>query len=482
MYSLALAAFCSVLFSLLLTPFCRDAFRRLRVLDHPGDPRKIHRSPTPRAGGVPVMLSYVLSFAVVLAVRLNAGSLIRHQFPLIIQVLPAIGVIFATGLLDDLLGLKPWQKLSGQVLAAVMAYSAGVRIGILNYHWISPRLSLPLTLFWLVACSNAFNLIDGLDGLAAGLGLFATLAIFVAGLLQHNVALALATAPLAGALLGFLRYNFNPATVFLGDSGSLLIGFMLGCYGVIWSQKSSTLLGMTAPLMVVAIPLLDVCLSVARRFLRHQPIFSPDRGHIHHRLLDRGFTPKRVALMLYAVSGFFACLSLLASLFHNQFSGFVIVIFCLATWVGIQKLNYTEFDLARRMFLGGRFRRIINDEVQLRNFSQSLAVASSDEELWTVVRDSARQFGFSGIRVTASGQDADWGARARNCWTLQIPLPGGTCLGLTREFQTPDFAAPLTQFVDLLSEHLRSRLPKDEVNVLLRVQGQRPATQPVEGL
>ena len=159
-----------------------------------------------------------------------------------------------------------------------------------NWWW-----TLPLTLLWLVACMNAFNLIDGVDGLASGLGLFATVTTFVAALLQKNVPLALATIPLAGALLGFLRYNFNPASIFLGDSGSLLIGFLLGCFGVIWSQKSATFLGMTAPLMTLAIPLLDVCLSVVRRYMRHEPLFKADRGHIHHRLLDRGFTPRRVA-------------------------------------------------------------------------------------------------------------------------------------------------------------------------------------------
>src|SRR5439155_4205751 len=140
--------------------------------------------------------------------------------------------------------------------------------------------SLPVTLFWLVLCTNAFNLIDGVDGLAAGLGLFATLTMLVAALAQNNVALAVATAPLAGCLLGFLRYNFNPASVFLGDSGSLLIGFLLGCYGVIWSQKSVTMLGMAAPAMVLAFPLLEVALSVARRFLHNEPIFAGDRGHI----------------------------------------------------------------------------------------------------------------------------------------------------------------------------------------------------------
>src|SRR5947208_12565007 len=127
----------------------------------------------------------------------------------------------------------------------------------------------------------------GGDGLAAGLGLFATLTMAIAALLHGNLTLAIATAPLAGALLGFLRYNFNPASIFLGDSGSLLVGFLLGCYGVLWTQKSATLLGMAAPLMALSIPLLDTALAIVRRFLRHQPIFGADRGHIHHKLLAR---------------------------------------------------------------------------------------------------------------------------------------------------------------------------------------------------
>jgi len=134
-----------------------------------------------------------------------------------------------------------------------------------------------------VACVNAFNLIDGLDGLAAGLGLFATLTTFAAALLQQNFELAIATVPLSGALLGFLRYNFSPATIFLGDCGSQTVGFLLGCYGVLWSQKATTLLGMTAPVMALSIPLLDTALSVARRLLGGRPIFRADRGHIHHR-------------------------------------------------------------------------------------------------------------------------------------------------------------------------------------------------------
>src|SRR5262249_19014445 len=154
------------------------------------------------------------------------------------KLLPAAGLIFAIGLIDDVIGLKSWQKLSGQLAAALCAYLGGVQILGIAGHFTDNWWSIPLTVFWLVGCTNAFNLIDGVDGLAAGLGLFATLTSLIAALALGNLTLALATAPLAGALLGFLRYNFNPASIFLGDSGSLLVGFLLGCYGVLWSQKS----------------------------------------------------------------------------------------------------------------------------------------------------------------------------------------------------------------------------------------------------
>src|SRR5207248_2457378 len=166
--------------------------------------------------------------------------------------------------------------------AACLAYWAGVHVlgvgGFSTHGWWS----LPLTIMWLVGCSNAFNLIDGMDGLATGVGLFASFTMLAAALVQNNAPLALASAPLVGALLAFLRYNFNPASIFLGDSGSLTIGFVLGCFGAIWSQKSATLLGMTAPVMALSVPLLDTGIAVVRRFIRRQPIFSPDRNHVHH--------------------------------------------------------------------------------------------------------------------------------------------------------------------------------------------------------
>jgi UDP-N-acetylmuramyl pentapeptide phosphotransferase/UDP-N-acetylglucosamine-1-phosphate transferase len=139
---------------------------------------------------------------------------------------------------------------------------------------------------------NAVNLVDGMDGLAAGVGFFATVTTLIAALIHQNLELAIVTVPMAGALLGFLRYNFNPASIFLGDSGSLLVGLLLGCYAALWSQKSATMLGMAAPLMALAIPLLETSLSILRRALRNRPVFGADAGHIHHKLLEQGLTPE----------------------------------------------------------------------------------------------------------------------------------------------------------------------------------------------
>ncbi len=237
--------------------------------------------------------------------------------------------VFLVGLADDIAELRPWQKLAGQAIGGVLAIVAGIRITTVAGIALNPWIASLGTLVWLLACTNALNLIDGLDGLAAGIALLATVTTAIGALLNGETGLIMVTIPLAGALLGFLRYNFNPASIFLGDCGSLTIGFLLGCYGVLWSAKSATILGMTAPLIALSIPLLDVSLAIIRRFLRQQPMLGADRSHVHHRLLARGFTARRVALLLYAAAGCAGYLSLLMSKFHSQFGGVIIVLFAL---------------------------------------------------------------------------------------------------------------------------------------------------------
>ena len=311
---------------------------------------------------------------------------------------------------------------------------------------------------WLILCSNAFNLIDGVDGLATGVGITATLTTLIAGILHGDVALGLATAPLAGCLIGFLRYNFNPASIFLGDSGSLLIGFLLGSYGIIWSQKSATMLGVAAPALALGLPLLEVGLSIVRRFVRNDPIFEGDRGHIHHRLLDRGFTPRRVALLMYGACGVAATLSLLQSVVRGRLAGLGIVFFAGITWVGVRYLGYAEFDAARR-FLSGGFRPILSAHVTLELLERSLSSASTVEECWSALEQAARSLGYSHMTARlGAARFATAPDRGRNgsFWQFRLNLKEDCWVNITQQecgTEQPVLLMPFTEVV-------RRALPK----------------------
>lgn len=467
MYTLLLLGIVSFLSALVLTPLIRNAFVRLGFVDRPDAGRKVHPSPIPRVGGVAIAIAYTLAFAVLLVSPLKGGWIVYGSLGFIVKVLPSAALIFALGLLDDLFGLKPWEKLFGQFVAAIIAVAAGIRItGVLDIP-LGPWVCAAITVIWLVGCTNAFNLIDGMDGLATGVGLFATLTITVAALLSKNVDLAMATVPLAGALLGFLRFNFNPASIFLGDCGSLLIGFLLGAFGIVWSQKSATMLAMTAPLMALSIPLLDTALAIARRFLRQQPIFGGDRGHIHHRLLARGMSVRKVVLLMYGVCGIAACLSLLLSVANQQFNGVIVVLFCACTWLGIQHLGYVEFGVARRMMLAGAFRRQLGAQLALTSFVDALEKAHTPEDCWHVIRGSYRDFGFSEARLRLGGRDFHEALKpGTDSWHIRIPLSETDTLTLARDFQQNGHMALPEPFADRVRTALLPKLTGFEMDEL----------------
>jgi UDP-GlcNAc:undecaprenyl-phosphate/decaprenyl-phosphate GlcNAc-1-phosphate transferase len=465
MFSLLTLGGASFLFAFLLTPLIRNLFRRMGMVDTPDHRRKFHDIGIPRVGGIPLALAYVTAFAVVLLFELKGGIIVRQGLPFAVRLLPAVAVVFLTGLLDDLIGLRPWQKLIGQLCAGGLAIWAGVFIHRFDGIVFNPVWGLPVTLLWLIGCTNAFNLIDGVDGLAAGIGLFATVTTLVAALIQGNVELAFATAPLAGALLGFLRFNFNPASIFLGDSGSLLIGFLLGCFGVIWSQKSATLLGMTAPLMALSIPLLDTAIAIMRRYLRRKPIFEADNGHIHHQLLARGWTPRRVALLLYGVCGLAAAFSLLQSVVNQRYSGLVVVIFCAAAWMGVQHLGYVEFGMAGRLVLRGGFRRILGAQLILRALEQDLAKARTAEECWNTVWQAAQGLEFTAARASLAGvvysnQCAESGHAPT--WSIRIPLTESDYLNLTRPIDSLADSSAWASLIEIVHKALLLKLPSFE--------------------
>jgi UDP-GlcNAc:undecaprenyl-phosphate GlcNAc-1-phosphate transferase len=377
-----------------------------------------------------------------------------------VRLTPALAVIFGTGLVDDVVSIRPWKKLTAEVVAASLAWFGGIHIsGIAGYNMIG-ILGFVGTVLWIVACTNAINLIDGVDGLAAGISLFAALTMLIASSINHNFPLALAVVSLVGALIGFLRYNLNPASIFLGDSGSLTLGFLLGCYAAVWGEKSSTVLGMTAPLIVLAVPLLDVALAIVRRFLRGQPIFGADRDHIHHRLLSRGYAPHHVVLLMYGVCSVGATISLLLTFYHETYRGFVIVLVVLAAWLGLQHLGYSEFGVVGKMLVGGGFRSVLSAQFALDSFEREFRDDVSLRECWEILCLNSSEFGFSGVDFHLDEEVHQAGVAEG--WQARIDFPGHGYINLWRDCGTQTRNASAVLFIDSVSRVMHIKLSRFE--------------------
>jgi UDP-GlcNAc:undecaprenyl-phosphate GlcNAc-1-phosphate transferase len=382
-----LAAAKAFIIALILTPISRDIFRAYNVVDRPGR-RKVHAYPIPRVGGIPIMAACLFAL---LQLPEPAAEQVR-------TLLPGAAAIFVVGLVDDFFNLKPRLKLAGQIGAALLIYANGLGIAKLGTIVLPVWISLPLTVFWLLLATNALNLIDGLDGLCGGVAFFAACAMGVAGILQQNAALPPIAFPVAAALLGFLFYNLNPATVFLGDSGALTAGFLLGCLGLLWTKQSTSLAGSAVPLLALAIPLLDVLISIVRRYLKGQPVFGADRGHTHHRLLDRGCTVRQATGILYvvALAGTIFAVLLAWQPLAAGYHGAVLGGFCLVCLVGIRRLRYPEFEAAKTL-LSGEFRKAVAASARLGHLEETLNRAIDLSSWWNGVTRSAQEEGFGRI-------------------------------------------------------------------------------------
>lgn len=447
----------SLILCLILTPLCRDLFLRWNIVDIP-DHRKVHTQPIPRIGGIPIAISYTAALLLMIWLAPKGATVVVQHRDLMWSLFPAVGMIFLTGLIDDIWGLKALHKLLAQIIAACWAVSMGAQIHLFGGHEAASWVMFGLSVLWLVGCTNAFNLIDGLDGLASGVGLFATLTTLLAALLQGNWGLAMATVPLAGCLLGFLRYNFNPASVFLGDSGSLTIGFLLGCFGVIWSQKSATMLGMLAPLMAFSIPLFEVGISILRRFLRNQPIFEPDRGHIHHKLLGLGHHPRTVAFILYGACGVAAVLSLVQNSLSHNIGGLAVLLFCGLALFGIQRLDYVEFRTATRVIRRGRILQLLESEIYLEHLRENLSEAKTIEDCWIILRSACRELEFTSVRLAIDGQtyqDTFEPTPLEPTWQLKLTLRDQGTITLMRGVD--DSSLNLGALLRLLQDSIDAR-------------------------
>src|SRR5215469_5212875 len=391
----------SLFSSLALTRYVRNLALGLGWVAPPLQERDLHKTPLPRYGGVAIFLSFLIS----VGVGLLAGRHIPAVATLPIRTLMAIlvpgALIFLLGLCDDVRSVGPYFKFAVQGVAATMLFAGGLKIldlpfffGSRHFGW---HFGLPLTILWVIGITNAFNLIDGLDGLAAGSALFSTLVVFVVALFSGSSLVSLLTIALAGATLGFLRFNFNPATIFLGDCGSLFIGFMLSALALQGAQKSPTVVAVAIPVVSFGLPILDTVLSVLRRFIGGRPVFTADRDHIHHKLLERGLSQRQVVILLYAVSGLFALLSLFLLWPTGSTLGLVLAVVGTGVWLGVQRLGYLEF---------GEIRRVAQRTIEQRNiFVNNLFIRRAIEEL-KAAQDYAELCQI--LETAFSENDFDW--------------------------------------------------------------------------
>ena len=300
--------------ALVLTPLVRGAAHGAGLLDVP-EARKQHRVPLPRLGGVAIAAAFYLGIGAALVVARLLGRKLGVDLGTLPAVLVGVALIAGIGLLDDLQGMRARAKLAAQVAIAMVVYGLGLSIDHLDGPWGRLELgvwSLPVTVAWLVGVINALNLIDGLDGLAAGIAFIATCAFAVISLtLRGGDPLLPVLAAAAGAVLGFLRFNLPPATIIMGDTGSMLLGFLLAAVAIGLTQTHPTGAAPWIPLVVLALPLADTGRVIVRRVLAGHPVFAPDRRHVHHRLLVRGFSSRAVMLTLWVTSALLGAVGVL---------------------------------------------------------------------------------------------------------------------------------------------------------------------------
>jgi UDP-GlcNAc:undecaprenyl-phosphate/decaprenyl-phosphate GlcNAc-1-phosphate transferase len=490
----------SIALSLVLTRAVRDYANARGWVATPELERHVHTKSVPRLGGVAIFGSFMVVAGVAALLLKLTGFAPALSPRTAISIFASALIIFLLGLYDDVRFVGPYWKFAIQSLAALILYAGGVgvhRLDLLSSgRTLGAVAGLPLTVFWVLLITNAFNLIDGLDGLAAGSAWFSAIVVFVTSLREPNAMVTLLAIALAGAILGFLRFNFHPASIFLGDSGSMFIGFMLAALALIGSDKAPTMIAVTIPVIAFGFPILDVALALSRRFLSGKPLFRGDRDHIHHKLLQRGLTQRGAVLVLYGVTSCFALLSLV--LLHDAaMIAVVLAVIGIGIVLGVQRLGYVEFselqDVLRRT---AERKRAIANNVEVRRAVEALNSCTDFLKMCAILQNTLPTIGFDGFRLgpnlgetflgtpfspmqgTTNGElQLFWnnGGKSESIWELKLELNAASthrlgCFSLLRIHME----SPLLVDFNLLSGEFRMALSEA---MLRAMNGHRPSAR-----
>lgn len=409
------AFFFAFLLSVVLTNAVRLTASAFGWVDHPDHFRKLHKYPVPRLGGIGIYIAFLIPMAALYFASPNHPFMVQLQDRASAMAGMLIGSAIALGMgvADDFRNIRPATKLLFQIVAGAVAWKAGLSISIISNPFGAPIvlgwLSLPVTVFWFVACMNAVNLMDGLDGLAAGVCLFITVTLFLVSLHFLNVIGMILMACLSGAIFGFLLFNFHPAKIFLGDSGTMVLGFLIAALSLIGTtRKAETAIALLIPIVAMGLPILDTSLSIMRRWYKRLPISSPDRQHIHHVLLSMGYSQRRAVFVLYLATLVFGAAALLITIGRSEVTILVLGSLFLITFVCIRIFGGMKIeDLFARFTKAQDERRLaVAARVAVERAVQQMPRALSLGGLWDICTEALYEMGLDRAMLTVKRADS----------------------------------------------------------------------------
>jgi UDP-GlcNAc:undecaprenyl-phosphate/decaprenyl-phosphate GlcNAc-1-phosphate transferase len=415
-----LGAFLGALIATILwTPLVIRLGNRFKILDHPGL-RRIHTAPVPRLGGLAIALPVMVMVAVVCTLDNAIGQRFQAEWIEIVALLGGSAFLFCVGLTDDLRGMRARHKLYAQIFAATVVCALGIRLQTVHVDSLG-TLDLgfwawPLTILWIVGMTNAVNLIDGLDGLAAGITAITIGVVAVVAVIMGQPVMASLMLICLGSLVGFLVFNFNPARIFLGDSGTYFLGFFLGASSLATSVKSGALIGLTLPLVAMGVPIFDTLFAILRRALERRPLFSADRSHIHHRLVALGLNQKKVVFLLYFVTVLMTSFGLFMVMARDVaslviFACIVLLLLGAFRFVGAVRLRETLAGIKQRRVLA---RNIHRERELFQENELRLREASDFDSWWSSLCAAAESLDFASLSLSVPGSDGNGKTRHWN--------------------------------------------------------------------
>jgi UDP-GlcNAc:undecaprenyl-phosphate GlcNAc-1-phosphate transferase len=411
MRTAAVAFIVAMLCGTILTPLIRRLAYRFGALDHGLSSRKIHGRPIPRLGGIAIVIAFYVPLVALLLFHSDVGTFFLAERDHAIGLFAGGLAIALLGLYDDLRGAGAARKFVVQFAVAGFLYHLGFRADLLANPFGEPLrlgwVSLPFTMLWIVGVINAMNLIDGLDGLAGGVALVAVVTTFLISLQRGHPLMMLFSSALAGSIVGFLFYNFNPASIFMGDTGSMFLGFILGATALQTSQKASTAVAVLIPAIALGVPIADTLLAIGRRAIRGRPLFQADKEHIHHRLMAMGLSHRQAVLVLYGSCLFLGAAALILTYSSSLQSALLLVVIALLGFFFLRSLGYMRFERVSGAADDRRRNRAMRAAV--RPLGQRLRATRTADAIWPVIIEAAAVFGAVGVSLRLNGGSGEAG-------------------------------------------------------------------------